>query len=83
MLRKKGKSPPVSQKLVALKKGSAGTTSPLVFIVFCADGEEIFQKPKANIDLRLLSEDNGHRGELLQILLPGREKLFQLNKGRE
>lgn len=71
------------QKWVVSKTDSAGTASSLVFMVFCADGEEIFQKPKGNIDLRLLSEDIGHHGELLQILSPGREKAFHLSKGRE
>lgn len=70
-------------KLSSIKERQCRSYISLVFIVFCADGEEIFQKPKANIDLRLLSEDNGHCGELLQILLPGREKEFHLNKERE
>lgn len=73
----------VPQKWVALKTDGAGTASSLVFVVFCADGEEIFQKPKRNIDLRLLSEDNGHHRQLLQILSPDREKAFHLNKRKE
>jgi len=73
----------IPQKWVASKNDSAGTASSLVFVVFCADGAEIFQKPERNIDLRLLSEDNGHCAQLLQILPLGREKAFHLNKGQE
>lgn len=43
--------------------------------------KRFFQKPKGNIDLRPLSEGNGHRGELLQILPLGREKSFISIKG--